>query len=282
MGRVGGKVLDESGKPIAGVSVTARSPEAGNRGPDASRSNDKGDWAVGGIRGGKWDLDFEKEGYETFRTSVGVSEVARARPMEIVLKKKVVVVDPNEAIKAKLVEAANLMSAQKFAEARAIYEKLAADHPEVKQFKPLIARAYHGEGQKEKAIEVLREATAAEPDNIEVKVLLGTLLSEAGKADEARTILASVDDSKVTDPVLLLNLGIGMINEGKHADAIPWFTRAITRFPDHADSYYYRGLAHLGIGKTAEAKADLEKFIAIAKPDAPELENAKKILASIK
>src|SRR5688500_5470278 len=65
MGRVGGKVVDESGKPIEGVTVKATLPEAGNRGPDAIKSNSKGDWAIGGITGGRWALDFEKEGYET-------------------------------------------------------------------------------------------------------------------------------------------------------------------------------------------------------------------------
>lgn len=282
MGRVGGKVVDESGAPIEGVLIKPVLPTAGNRGPSSVKSNAKGEWAVGGISGGNWALDFEKEGFETRSISVPVSEYNRVPPMEVVLKKAVVVVDANAVVGAKLTEAAELMNAKKFAEARAIYEALMAEYPDVKQFKPLLARAVYGEGDKDKAIALLREASAEDAENVEVRLLLGTLLTEAGQAEEARTVMASVDDSKVIDPVVFLNLGIGMINEGKQAEAIPWFDRAIARFPDYPDSYYYRGLSYVALGKTAEAKADLEKFIAIAKPDAPELAQAKAILESIK
>jgi tetratricopeptide (TPR) repeat protein len=105
---------------------------------------------------------------------------------------------------------------------------------------------------------------------------------EEGEADEARQILASLDDSKVTDPAMFLNAGIALVNERKHADAIAWFDKAVARFPQHADGYYYRGIANLSLAKTAEAKADLEKYVSMAPADAPELATAKQILATIK
>ena len=283
MGRVGGKVLDEeSGKPIEGVSVKAMLPTSQNRGPE-SKSNSKGEWAIGGVASGNWSIDFTKEGYETRSITVQISESARIPPMEIKMKKKAApVADPNAVIQAQLVKASSLMNDKKFAEARAIYTNLAATYPEVKQFRPLIARTYHGEGNRTAAADELRKALEQDPTNIELKLLLGTTLMELGKADEARTMLSSVDESKITDPAVFINIGIGLINERKHADAVPWFDKAIARFPQHPDTYYYRGISHVTLGKTAEAKADLEKFISIAPPDAPELATAKQILASIK
>ena len=279
LGRIAGKVVDESKKPIDGVVVKAVMPASNNRGPEDSSTNNKGDWAVGGISRGQWALDFVKDGYETVSISVMVQEGVRIPPMEIVMKKaKPAPADPNIELQAKLREAAALMNAQQFAAARAIYEGLQARHPEVKQFKPLIARAYYGEGNKDKALEMLREASAADPENIEVKMLLGNLLMESGKADEAKTLLATVDEAKITDPIIYVNIAIGMINEGKHAEALPWLDKAVARFPEQADAYYYRGISYLAAGKTAEAKTDLQKFIAIAKPDSAELPLAKKIL----
>ncbi len=282
MGRVGGFVLDEAGTPLEGVTVKATPPSSANRGPEDTRSKRDGEWGVGGISSGSWAIDYIKEGYETRSITIGISDYNRLRPIEIVLKKKIVVVDPNVVIKEKLITAAELMNAGKFAEARGIYEVLAAEHPEVKEFKPLIARAYYGEGNKDKAFALLREVVAADPANVEVKMLLGTLLTEAGQVDEARVILASLEDAKVADPTVLLNIGIGLINEGKHDEAMPWFNKAIVAFPDRADAYYYRGLSYLATGKMAEAKADLTKFIAIAPADAPELATAKAMLESIK
>jgi predicted Zn-dependent protease len=284
MGRVGGFVLDEAtGEPLEGVTVKATLPTSGSRGPGESKSKKNGEWAVGGLARGEWALDFAKDGYETRNISIGITEGGRIPPMEIRLKKKVAPPpDPNVELKAQLVQAAAMMNAKQYAEARAIYEALAAKHPQVKQFRPLIARTYYGEGNKTAAIEHLRKAVAEDPDNLEVKLLLGNTLMEEGQQEEARTILASIDEAKVTDPVIYLNAGIALVNEGKHADAVTWFDKAITRFPQHADSYYYRGIAYVSLGKKAEAKADLEKYVAMARPDAPELATAKQILASIK
>ncbi len=283
MARVGGKVLEEdSGKPIEGVTVKAMLPQSGNRGPE-SKSNAKGEWAIGGVASGMWAVDFIKEGYETRSISVPINEGGGRPPMEIRMKKKAAPPpDANAEVKDKLVQAAALMGNKQYAEARAIYEGLAAKHPEVKQFRPLIARTYYGEGNKTLAIEHLRKAAEQDPANVEVQLLLGNTLMEEGKAEEARQVLAAVDDSKVADPAIYLNIGIALINDKKQAEAVTWFDKAIARFPQHPDAYYYRGISHLSLGKTAEAKGDLEKYVSIAPPDAPELATAKKILETMK
>ena len=281
MGRVGGTVVDEDGKPIEGVIVKAMLPSADNQGPE-EQSNRRGEWAIGGITRGTWALDFIKAGYETKSISVSISEFQRIPPMQIVLTKAAPVVDPSEVIKQKLVEAAGLMDAKQFADARAIYEGLSAQYPDVTQFEPLIARTYYGEGNRTKALEHLRSAAVRDPDNVEVKLLLGNMLVEEGKVEEGRQLLESVDKSEVGDPVIYLNVGIEMINQGRHADAVTWFDKAIARFPEHPDAYYYRGISKLSLGSPADAKADLEKFVSLAPATAPELATAKKILESIK
>ena len=281
MGRVAGKVVDEAGKPVSDVTVKAMLPSAGNAGPQVKTSA-KGEWAVAGIANGSWALDFVKDGYETKSISVAISQFQRLPPMEIVLTKAAEVVDPNVEIKQKLTDAAALMSAKKFAEARAIYEDLSARYPDVTQFQPLIARTYYGEGDKAKAIEQLRAAAAKDPGNVEVQLLLGNVLIETGQAEEGKRVLDSLDESKVGDPTVYLNVGISMINEGKQAEAVTWFEKAIARFPDHPDAYYYRGISRLTLGDTEAAKADLERFVAMAPADAPELPTARKILESLK
>ena len=183
MGRVGGFVFDEqTGQPIEGVAVKATLPTAGNRGPGEQKSKKNGEWAVGGLARGEWGLDFSMDGYESRSISVQVSEGGRIPPMEIKLKKKAPAPkDPNAEIKEHLTQAAAMMNAKQFADARKIYEDLAAKYPEVKQFRPLIARTYYGEGNKKAAIENLRKAAADDPANIEVKLLLGNTLMEEGQ-----------------------------------------------------------------------------------------------------
>jgi tetratricopeptide (TPR) repeat protein len=279
-GRVGGKVTDDNGKPIEGVTVRGTLAAGGS--PVTTKTNSKGEWALGGIAPGTWNIDFEKEGWEPRNISIPVAELTRIPPMDVKMKPAAARTDPNVELKAELTTAAALLNERKYAEARSIYESLLAKYPDVHQIHPLVARTYHGEKNLDKAIEHLRVAVEKMPDNVEARLLLGNTLVEAGKTDEGKQILAGIDPSKITDPAVLLNVGITLINQGKAADALTYLDQAVTRFPAHADGYYYRGITYLQLQKNAEAKADLEKFIGLASPDAPELAMAKKILEQLK
>lgn len=281
-GRIAGKITDEAGVAIEGVAIKATMPSSENRGPGAQKSNAKGDWSIGGIAGGSWVVEFSKEGYKTRTMTVPVSEGNRLPPATIVLEKVVVVVDPNDVIRERLTVAADLMTSRKYAEARAIYEELSKEYPTVKQFKPLLARAFHGEGNTARAIELLKEVVADDPALVEVKVLLGTLQIGAGQMAEGQATLDSIDAARITDPTVFVNIGISLMNDKKPADAITWLTKGVTTFPKDPSAYYYRGIAQLSLGNTAGAKADLEKFVSIAPADASELATAKKILETIK
>lgn len=277
MGRLAGKVVDESGAPIEGVAVKGVRGES-NGGPTV-KTNKKGEWVLAGINGGAWNLDFDKAGYEPVKKSASFQEHDSNPAMTITMKKTAV--DPNVQIRADLEKAADLVKQQKFADARSIYQNILAQHPDAYQVEPYIARTYYAEHQLDPAIEHLKIAASKDPNNVEVKLLLASVLNEKGSADEARQILASIDDSKVADPATFVNAGIGLINQKKPEDALTWFDKAITRFPQSADAYYYRGITQLQLGKNDAAKADLEKFVSMA-PNAPEAATAKGILEKLK
>jgi tetratricopeptide (TPR) repeat protein len=277
MGRISGKVSDEGGAPIEGVQVTATM----GSGRFTAKTNRKGEWALGGLGRGEWAVDFEKEGYEKRSISVGISDMARIPAIPIVLKKAAPVVDPNTEIKVELEKAAQLLRGGKNAEARGAYEALMAKYPEAYQLHPLIARTYSAENNHEKAIEHLRRALVKQPESVEWKLLLGSELAMAGKAEEAKTVMASIDESKVKDATPYLNIGITLYNANKTKEAQAWFDKTISLFPSQGDGYYYRGLTHLQLGNNDAAQADLTKFLELA-PSAPEAEMAKKILAQLK
>ena len=276
-GRLAGKVLDEAGAPIEGVVVKARRGES-NGGPDV-KTNKNGEFVLAGINGGQWAFDFEKPGYVTRQMSASLQEHSTNPPMTVTLKKAAV--DPNVQIRGDLEKAAGLIKDQKYSEARAIYESILAQHPEAYQVEPYIARTYYAERQLDPAIEHLRKALDKDPQNIDVKVLLATVLAEKWNADESRAVIASIDESKITDPSVLLNVGIAFLNQKKPDEALAWFEKTVARFPDYASGYYYRGITELQLGKNDPAKTDLAKFVQMA-PSAPEAETARGILDKIK
>jgi len=286
-GRLSGKVTDEAGKPIDGVTVKLAMPS--EKGLLETKTNAKGEWVQGGMGRGEWQLDFIKQGYETRNISASVAETSRMPAIEITLKKAE---DPNEIIAGELKLAAELINQKKYAEARAIYEAVLTRYPTAYRVEQLIARVYYLEGQPEQAIERLKTVMARDPNAQEVKLLLGSLLLEQGKADEGKQVLASVDDAKITDPAIYVNFGIAMMNKNQAAEATTYFEKAITRFPSAPDAYYYRGICTLQLAGAAsdepakaasyqKVKADLAKFLQMA-PKAPEAEAARKILEQLK
>jgi len=279
LGRLDGSVTDTDGQPVAGVVVRVYLPAA-EGGTEVTTDGDGG-WAIGGLAGGQWELDFTKDGYVTRQLSVPLSEGVRPRPVRVTLERVVPAVDPNEEIAEALVRAAELMSGGRFGEARAIYLDLLDEYPEAHQIHPLVARAYHGDGQIDEAIEHLRTAREADPENPAVIVLLGGILMERGDTDEGQRMLESIDADRISDPAVLVNLGITVLNQGAAAEALPWFDRAITGFPEYPDAYYFRGVSHLQLGDTAAAAVDLERFVSLA-PDAPEADAARGILEGLR
>ena len=289
-GRVAGKVSDESGKPLEGVKVKLFLPEA-NGGTEGTTGK-KGDFSIGGIGSGNWQIDFTKEGYETRKLTVAIEQMSPKPAMEIVMKKAAP--DANQIIAEQMKQAASLVGEKKFAEAQAIYADLLAKYPQAVQLELSVARAYHFEGRHDLEIEHFKKYIEKNPSDVQVKLLAGSEMISKGNPDEGKALLASVDDTQVKEAAVFVNVGINLLNQNKAKDSVPFFDRAIARFPDSPDAYYYRGLANLQLASAiapdnkeegdklmAAGKADLTKFVAMA-PTAPEADIAKKMLDQLK
>ena len=276
--RIGGKVVDDTGKPAANVVVKATL--TGQMPPLQAKTNNKGEWSINNMAGGVWELEFTKEGFGPERITLDLKPDQRISNMEVALKPPAP--DPNAEIQAEVKRAAELFQNKQIAEGRKIYETLLVKYPTLHQLHEFIGRTYAAEGQYDQAIEHVRIAVEKDPENVQAKVFLGDLLMEKGNKAEAQKILDSVDLTKVEDPAPFINLAIGKINEQKSDEALALLDKLMARFPKDASLYYYRGRANLAGKKLPEAKADLEKFVSMALPDARELPDARRILEQMK
>jgi hypothetical protein len=83
--RITGKVTADSGGPVAGVQIKA--VFGGNKIFDTS-SNDSGEWSIGGMGKGEWEIVFEKAGYAQSRAKVVLPvDLSRVPPIAVTLKK---------------------------------------------------------------------------------------------------------------------------------------------------------------------------------------------------
>lgn len=277
-GRITGKVIDIKGQPVA--DVTVRATRAGDPTPVQTKSDKKGEFTLANLVEGDWTLEFTKDGFQPQRGSLKLGEGSSSQKVDVTLAEQQA--DPSVELQAEAKKGEALMKAGQYAEARKVYEDLLAKYPTVHQIHRLIAASYASEKNHVKAVEHMRILVEKEPDNIEHKTLLADLLIEEGGKDEALSILRGVDLQQAKDPYPFINGAIMLIRDGKTDEAITMLTSLAERFPTQADIYYYRGRAYIAAKKLPEAKADLEKFVATAPPDARELAEAKNILAQIK
>jgi tetratricopeptide (TPR) repeat protein len=289
-GRLSGKVVDEQGKPLEGVSVLATFPEVLGALLEA-KSDKKGEWSVEDVAEGSWQLVFEKDGYDPGKGSAEVDETGRSAAVRTTLKKSF---NPNEFIKAEAAKADALMGQKKYAEARAVYEGIIKRVPDVSgPMQQYVARTYYLEGKPDQAIESLKAGLAKDAGNLQMKLALVSLLCDTGALDEATQMAGTVDETKLTDPQMYLSFGLALVKKQKAVDALPYFDKAVAKFPQAPEGYYYRASALIElvnaekdpknadrIARIGKIKADLTKFLQLA-PTAPEADQVRKLLEQI-
>ena len=169
----------------------------------------------------------------------------------------------------------------KNAEARTEYLAVLAAHPELTAINRAIAFTYGREKSHPEALKYLEIALAANPNDAELLQLAAASAMELSDYPRAMGYLGRIDESALTDPDLMVNAAMNLLNRRRSVDATIVLTRVIARFPTAADAFFYRGYATMQAGKPAEAKADLEQYLKLAPPDAPLVTQAKDMLSRI-
>jgi thioredoxin-like negative regulator of GroEL len=275
-GRIEGKVEDDKGQPAADVVI--RATLTGQPNVVSGKTNNKGEWRLNNLAAGDWVVEFQKEGFEPNRINVTLGPNERKPPITVALARPV---DPSVDIQEQAKKAIEFAQAGKFADARKVYEDLLAKYPTI-QIHPFIARTYAAEKNFDKAIEHAKLGLTSEPDSVDTQLLLADVYMEKGDKDEALKVLGTVDMTKAPDPVSFINASITLINDQKPDEAIAMLSKVIAQWPQQAEPYYYRGRGYIAAKKMPEAKADLEKYVSVARPDAPQLADAKKLLEQLK
>jgi tetratricopeptide (TPR) repeat protein len=279
-GRVEGRVLAPDGTPVAGATLKLANP--GRGGGPTIKTDKKGRWAYLGLVAGTWNVDVEAAGYATRQVSFRLpAEGAHLDPIEIRMEKSGPAPVPPEVLET-VKKADDAYKAGRFAEAQTEYEKLLALRPD-------LATTIHQQmgfslvQQKKyaEAIEHLQKVLDADPANAPVRVVAAQAALSGGMTDRGLEFLKGLDQSAIKTPDVFFNVGVALINANRPEDAIGYFGKSVALDAAYADGYFRRGLAYLQLGQTAEAKADLQKFVELT-PTGPEADLARKALTQLK
>jgi YYY domain-containing protein len=131
-----------------------------------------------------------------------------------------------------------------------------------------LGQRYYIEQRYDDAIAVLNRAAIANPTDVPLHHLLGDVLSDAGRADEAE---AAYRAAVSADPSAgnYNKLGVGMLKLGRIDTAAEAFAQAIAADPSVAEPYFHLGEVYEKQGQNAQAVEQYQKYLELAPKDAP-------------
>lgn len=259
-GRLRGKVTDEEGNPLAGVKVKLFSVK-GQSGFEVT-TNAKGEWSANYIRGGGYNLDFLKAGYEPKSISTRIPESTDNPPVEVKLKKAAGLMITDE-LKAELEAGNNLFGEGRYEEACKLYEDLLAKNPEAYIIYKNVGNCRFELRQYDLAEAAYQKVLEKEPANADIMLLVGNCYANRDQVDKAMEWYNKIEFEKITDPAVLFNIGTSFTKQSKFEDALKYYKRSVEVQKDFLDGLYQLGLTYLALGRNPEAIGPFEDYLKI-------------------
>lgn len=196
-GRATGSIVDASGRPIKGATIRASNREAY---PPVltGTTDDKGRWALIGLRGGIWTFKAEAPGYLPSEGTVPIRVGTAGPPMRFGLQRA-----PEEIpgalsknIDSELGAAQALRNEGRYDQALSAYQSIQAKHPKLTALSLVIGGVYRQQAEREtgtaarqvlydRAIASYGELLKADTGNDRARLELGVTQRAAGQTDAA-------------------------------------------------------------------------------------------------
>ena len=277
-GKALGVVTDEAGKPLAGVKIKFFSVKA--QSGFETTTNAKGEWKALYIRGGTWNIDFEKESYLPKKLAAEFKEFDRNPPVEVKLTRieGFVIL---EALKEGVDRGNRLFDEQKYEEAARVFEDLAAKDPNAYILHKNIGNCYFQLQNYELAEQHYLQVLDKEPDNAEIMMLIGNTYSNRSDQAKALEWYGKIDILKITDTTALFNIANSLFSRSNFEEALKYGRRALELQPDSTDALYLTGLVSLNLGNKQEAIGAFERYLKLD-PDSEKAAQVRSFLEFLK
>jgi tetratricopeptide (TPR) repeat protein len=273
--RVTGYVTDEQGKPIEGVRVKLFSLKA-NQGFEV-RTDKDGKWVAAWVRGGDWNVDLDKIGFEPKKGVINLNE-NKKNPDIVLVMKRVEGLIITDDVKEMLAKGNDLYDQKKYDEALAVYQDILAKFPDLYPMYRSIGNCYFAQEKYDLAEQNFLKVLEKDPKNVQAILMIGNCYINRGDAAKAMEWYAKIEFEKIEDPVVLYNLGTTYYNSGKYEDALKCYLKAVEKQPDSVDGLYQLGLTYINLSKKAEAIASFESCLKLLPADSPKAAQVKGFL----
>jgi tetratricopeptide (TPR) repeat protein len=126
-----------------------------------------------------------------------------------------------------------------------------------------LARLESEAGNAVAAVKPAQTAASLEPGDVEVQLLLGSILLDAGKFDEALALFERLRRQFPENLRARGGFGQALVGVGRHEQGVSALTDVLRSRPRHIAWLYYRGLGQIGRGNPGLAEGDLRSVVAI-------------------
>ncbi len=153
--------------------------------------------------------------------------------------------------------------AGQLSQAEALYRAILESHPDHAGSLTMLGMLLSDSGRADEAIETIGKALALHPEMVEAHINLGSALRRIGRGDEA---VASFRRAIALAPAALnahFNLGNALMDLDRSAEAAECYREAVRLAPEMAECHYGLGRALRLTGQFEEAIAALRQAIAL-------------------
>jgi tetratricopeptide (TPR) repeat protein len=279
-GRVAGRVHGPDGSPVEKAEVTIVSQRTSSIHYDLKTDKD-GRFIQVGLAPGQYLVSAKKAGFAPSSKEIRIKIAEETtceftlEPVDTAMQKSL-----SEADRAFL-KGNKLYGEQKFPEAEAAYGEAIGLDPANWAYRLNLGLALKKSAKPEEALAAFRKAAELNPESYSANKETGETLAKAGQFAEAKPFYEKAAGLSPDDPDAQYNLGVCQVNLGESEAALPRFARAVELNPDFADAYYQMATILISQNKVPEAKAALEKFLALA-PDHEKAAIARQLLEYLK
>ena len=120
---------------------------------------------------------------------------------------------------------------------------------------------YQRHGNLDEAERVLAFALQHDPANTHVMSNLATVLSDLGRAAEARVLTDKLERMDPNPPFAFFARGLQALRERNFAAARDLFAKEVERAPYYHEFHFWLAAAYVGLGQGEEARKELEQAI---------------------
>ena len=134
-------------------------------------------------------------------------------------------------------------------------------------------------GDHPRALEHLAHVLEADPTDVGTRSQMAQSAIVAGALPRALELLRDLPADAPAD--VYYDVAVRFVNAERPGDAIEYFTKTLAVAPGHADATFHRAMASIQVGRTAEAREDLRRFLEL-ETSGPRRDAARRALAQIR